>query len=374
MKKHIDECAIVEAYKECRTCKAVAERIGCSDETVRRVLIKHSVPRVEHKSKKPRRPKRATREELEEIAEEYYKTDCTINDLAKKYHRSQYTISEGLKKYGTGIKWCEANAKKVTDDQILADIADGLTRPEIAEKHSINVATLDKRMHRLGVYAKHKVASTCLSNPETDEWHRTESGRKFVERHQPGFEYVSFKKGRYKLRCKTCGFVIERCKSTIRGKNCNCDRCKKEKEKEYELHQERIKLVRSFYAILEQKKPKKCLVCGGEFYSQYPDKRYCSDKCKRKAKGGSIRSRCRKYKSMYDPAVKPHLVIQRDKGVCQICGKKCDETDRRWGSFGPDSPTVDHIVPLAQGGAHTWDNVQCACALCNSYKRDLITA
>jgi hypothetical protein len=26
---------------------------------------------------------------------------------------------------------------------------------------------------------------------------------------------------------------------------------------------------------------------------------------------------------------------------------------------------------LANGGTHTWDNVQCAHAICNSYKRDL---
>jgi 5-methylcytosine-specific restriction endonuclease McrA len=36
----------------------------------------------------------------------------------------------------------------------------------------------------------------------------------------------------------------------------------------------------------------------------------------------------------------------------------------------PTAPTVDHIIPLARGGSHTWDNVQLAHHLCNSLKGD----
>lgn len=55
--------------------------------------------------------------------------------------------------------------------------------------------------------------------------------------------------------------------------------------------------------------------------------------------------------------------------------KQCDWNDRSWnGVFGALYPTVDHITALANGGGHTWDNVQLAHAICNSYKRDLITA
>ena len=45
---------------------------------------------------------------------------------------------------------------------------------------------------------------------------------------------------------------------------------------------------------------------------------------------------------------------------------------KEWGSFGPTYPTLDHIIPLAKGGTHTWNNVQCACAMCNSEKRDIV--
>ena len=80
----------------------------------------------------------------------------------------------------------------------------------------------------------------------------------------------------------------------------------------------------------------------------------------------------KKYGVYYESGITRIKVIKRDKYICQICGKKCNPNDLRWGTLGPDFPTLDHVVPLAKGGSHTWDNVQCACGMCNSYKRDLL--
>jgi 5-methylcytosine-specific restriction endonuclease McrA len=33
-----------------------------------------------------------------------------------------------------------------------------------------------------------------------------------------------------------------------------------------------------------------------------------------------------------------------------------------------DAPELDHIVPLACGGAHTYQNTQCTCRECNGRK------
>jgi 5-methylcytosine-specific restriction endonuclease McrA len=60
-------------------------------------------------------------------------------------------------------------------------------------------------------------------------------------------------------------------------------------------------------------------------------------------------------------------VFKRDKWTCGICHEAIDRT-LRW----PDlmSASVDHVIPLAEGGSHTYDNVQAAHWLCNTYKRD----
>lgn len=56
----------------------------------------------------------------------------------------------------------------------------------------------------------------------------------------------------------------------------------------------------------------------------------------------------------------PLVVLERDDGVCGICG---DDVD-------PLNFHVDHIIPLARGGSHTYGNVQVAHPSCNCRKRD----
>ena len=62
-------------------------------------------------------------------------------------------------------------------------------------------------------------------------------------------------------------------------------------------------------------------------------------------------------------------LIQRDGLECYICGKTCDPSDKRWGSFGPDYPTIDCVVALKNGGSFTWDNVRIACGECNCVRK-----
>ena len=51
---------------------------------------------------------------------------------------------------------------------------------------------------------------------------------------------------------------------------------------------------------------------------------------------------------------------------CQVCGVSTPKSLR--GKLVDRSPELDHRVPLAMGGSHTWDNVQTACRKCNAAK------
>ena len=77
------------------------------------------------------------------------------------------------------------------------------------------------------------------------------------------------------------------------------------------------------------------------------------------------------YTKYFDPSVTLKNLYERDGGICQICGEPCDWQDKSWGTNGPMYPSLDHIIPRANGGTHTWDNVQLAHCICNSYKREL---
>ena len=51
-------------------------------------------------------------------------------------------------------------------------------------------------------------------------------------------------------------------------------------------------------------------------------------------------------------------VVARDRGRCGYCGNTRAAT------------TMDHVIPKAQGGPHTWENVIAACQPCNHKKAD----
>lgn len=66
----------------------------------------------------------------------------------------------------------------------------------------------------------------------------------------------------------------------------------------------------------------------------------------------------------YDRLPQQHVKLNRrnlfarDRNRCQYCG----------GVFPTSELSIDHVVPRAQGGADTWENLVCACVRCNARK------
>ena len=113
-----------------------------------------------------------------------------------------------------------------------------------------------------------------------------------------------------------------------------------------------------------------CIVCSAEFLGN-PNCVCCSVKCTkrfhRKRHGGKHRERARKAGVFYEP-INVLTVFERDGWRCQICGVKTPKRLR--GKNQDRSPELDHRIPLAMGGDHTYENVQCACRKCNLKKLD----
>lgn len=78
------------------------------------------------------------------------------------------------------------------------------------------------------------------------------------------------------------------------------------------------------------------------------------------------RRRARKL-AAYVEDIDPDYVLKRDGYRCQICGKRLAIAER---VPHPKAPTIDHIIPLAQGGTHEYSNVQAAHFMCNAMKGD----
>lgn len=64
-------------------------------------------------------------------------------------------------------------------------------------------------------------------------------------------------------------------------------------------------------------------------------------------------------------------VFDRDEWTCRLCGEGID----KWRRFpDPWSASVDHIVPVSRGGAHSLDNVQASHLSCNARKCNRLAA
>jgi len=53
-----------------------------------------------------------------------------------------------------------------------------------------------------------------------------------------------------------------------------------------------------------------------------------------------------------------HNIFERDRNTCQYCGKRFDRRELN----------LDHVIPRDRGGTTTWENIVCACILCNTRK------
>lgn len=56
-------------------------------------------------------------------------------------------------------------------------------------------------------------------------------------------------------------------------------------------------------------------------------------------------------------------VFERDNWACSLCGRGVDSSLPPRDDWGP---TIDHVVPISQGGPHTFDNLRLAHRSCNT--------
>ena len=128
--------------------------------------------------------------------------------------------------------------------------------------------------------------------------------------------------------------------------------------------------------------PVECLWCGDKLPPpKYPGnpRRYCSRSCGDRAaraegrrrqgcsRSGGLRShkeRAAAYGVPYEP-INRLAVFERDVWLCQLCQQPIDP-DLQWPH--PGSASLDHIVPIARGGEHTYRNVWSAHLGCNCSK------
>lgn len=215
---------------------------------------------------------------------------------------------------------------------------------------------------------------------------------KFLDCEQ--FEYVDGYKhcdSMVRLKCKICGLVFERSMTSIRHHATTCPHCIEiEWEKQREDAKEREKAKRAKIAEENRKKREAlraerqaertaqiekrrriavCPVCGCQFETVKARAVCCSDKCTKRRANTYKDKRIPKERHI-DHNITAIALMERDGGICQLCGLRCDLDDYVVNEngviiCGDYYPSVDHIVPISKGGLHSWSNVRLAHRICN---------
>lgn len=132
-----------------------------------------------------------------------------------------------------------------------------------------------------------------------------------------------------------------------------------------------------------QRPMRSCTQCGGQFRKKSGINSaglFCCRECcfewKRSHSGHAVsypvpvtngsthRRRAKKFGVRYEQ-INATSIYKRDKWMCGLCGTP---VDRMAVHPQPEAATLDHIIPMSKGGAHTKDNVQCAHWRCNLMK------
>jgi 5-methylcytosine-specific restriction endonuclease McrA len=104
-----------------------------------------------------------------------------------------------------------------------------------------------------------------------------------------------------------------------------------------------------------------CAWCGTPIHPRR-GRKFCSIPCNLRA--GKARRRARD-RDVFIEDVSLAVLRERDGGTCRLCARPVDFS-LAWPN--PASPSIDHIVALARGGVHSYQNTQLAHLLCNWLK------
>lgn len=262
--------------------------------------------------------------------------------------------------------------------------AQGYKSHEIAKEIGLSKRAVQKYCQLNGITVPEELKAQVVNGRMSEQ----RVADKIKEISNGNLEYVggyTKKENPVVVRCLTCGTAYERTYHNIvhLGK-ADCPYCaerkRAERKEQAQAEKDRIKAekektkydkaIQRF--INKLNRIHECPVCGTHTIRKI----YCSDKCSSKAnnKRKEAIRRSRIESKPMDTDITVEGLFRRDKGICYLCGGKCDFEDYTVcnGNFiaGDWYPSIDHVVPVAKGGTHQWNNVRLAHRRCNYLKSD----
>lgn len=323
----------------------------------------------------------------------------TAREIAEKIKTSRSNVHSVAQRYGRKVKRApryhvENKQKPVLfgkEKEVRKLIEEGETYTAIGKRYGLCKQTV-RRFCRINGFER------TVEMKQKDNAHPQEIGeviRKVCESSN-NVEYVSGyenSRSRMTVRCKTCGHEFGASYVVIVYLKKMCPACKVKSQTEANeakalaeakriaererREAERARAKATAEAEAERKRIAKihpCPVCGET--TSRPT--YCSDRCSKRAmsKRKEIKRRAKIKSALVDHDITIEGLYRRDGGRCHICGLQCNWEDYtvRDGTViaGDWYPSIDHVIPLAKGGEHSWKNIRIAHRRCNTWKSDRV--
>ena len=161
--------------------------------------------------------------------------------------------------------------------------------------------------------------------------------------------------------CAQCGETFEARLGSLCSNACRMERAK-------QAARESAKK-----GSVRDRSPRTCRECSVIFIPVYGMKRrsFCSQNCCDRSgrRTARLKGKARKRSATVE-SVNPTRVFERDGWRCHLCAGLTLKAKR--GTYHPNAPELDHIVPLSKGGEHSYRNTACAHRKCNADKSDKI--
>ena len=386
-------------HDEGLSIKQTAERMGVAHETVRRYLRANGVPFVKKPTNKGMRKLPCGSASLCPAAAVMLFADgMTQTMIANMFGCSQNAVSHALRK--RNVSTSRGRRPNIAKRERAVEMAGaGKSYYEIADALQVSQATVSKWARKAGIVrgkgggcvARNNAARSSKAAPKRMARVRDAIGE--------SFEVVrETRKDWFLLRCRECGHEFERFVDLHCKTECpECHRLKVERnERERKMAQMRRALVRALHGMLRAKEREErerefldtihvCKECGKRFtmrelhesnpwnFSDNPT--FCSLSCSHRYHGRAAKHRRRSKQRAGDCNMSLRELDERDNHTCYLCGRLTDWDDFHvdgYGNFiaGDMYPSMDHVIPLADGGTHTEGNLRIAHRLCNALKGD----
>ena len=289
--------------------------------------------------------------------------------------------------------------KAVRNEEILALRRQNWSMQELADKFELTHSAIHVICKAAGLGGKMSDRKAKYVAPAVSQKKTEEEAAETVRQKIPSFEYVgnyTGSDGTADIRCLTCGTILTKSWVTIRHGKATCEICQhnetlkrqeerrkikqkqaKEKQEQNKKKQEQHKKGRFWCKDFTQQHFRICVMCGQLFLSNNNHKLCCSEKCTKKRQNSKDKRVAKIKGAMIDRDISLKILYQKEHGVCYLCNGKCSWSDYyidRNGQkiTGGMYPSIDHVIPLAKGGKHSWENVRLAHRECNWIKSDAV--